>query len=93
MFTLTCSLYILPLQVHGLLHVLDYDHELGPEALQEMEEEEGRILSKLGWKGKGLINATAVAVEDDLPHLITGKAGKFVRLSRPSICYMAESIC
>ena len=93
MFTLTCSLYILPLQVHGLLHVLDYDHELGPEASQEMEEEEGRISSKLGWKGKGLINATAVAVEDGLPQLITGKAGKFVRLSRPSTCYMSKIIC
>lgn len=58
---------------------MDYDHELGPEASRAMEAEEGRILSKLGWKGKGLIHATAVAVEDGLPHLIIGKAGKFVR--------------
>lgn len=44
------------LLVHGLLHVLDYDHELGPEASKEMEEEENRILSALGWKTKGLIH-------------------------------------
>lgn len=46
------------LLVHGLLHVLDYDHELGPEAEKEMEEEENRILSVLGWKVKGLIHAS-----------------------------------
>ncbi|KAG0611083.1 hypothetical protein M758_7G113900 [Ceratodon purpureus] len=47
------------LLVHGLLHVLDYDHELGPEASKEMEEEENRILSALGWKVKGLIHAAS----------------------------------
>ena len=51
-------------QVHGLLHVLDYDHELGPSASQEMEEEENRILNSLGWKGKGLIYAATI--EDGL---------------------------
>lgn len=47
------------LLVHGLLHVLDYDHELGPEASEEMEEEENRILTALGWKSKGLIHASS----------------------------------
>lgn len=59
------------LLVHGLLHVLDYDHELGPEASNEMEEEENRILSALGWKVKGLIHATST-----LAHEADGKAGK-----------------
>lgn len=49
--------------VHGLLHVLDYDHELGPEASKEMEEEENRILSALGWKVKGLIYSSSVACD------------------------------
>jgi rRNA maturation RNase YbeY len=59
------------LLVHGLLHVLDYDHELGPEASEEMEEEENRILSALGWKVKGLIHATS-----SLAHEAEGKVGK-----------------
>ncbi|CAM6095501.1 unnamed protein product [Calypogeia fissa] len=45
------------LLVHGLLHVLGYDHELGPEYSQEMEEKETQILNELGWKGQGLITA------------------------------------
>ena len=53
------------LLVHGLLHVLDYDHELGPEASKEMEEEENRILTALGWKVKGLIHASSFAHEAD----------------------------
>lgn len=47
-----------------MLHVLDYDHELGPSASKEMEEEENRILNSLGWKGKGLISAATI--EDGL---------------------------
>ncbi|KAL4590227.1 hypothetical protein LXL04_003153 [Taraxacum kok-saghyz] len=39
-------------QVHGLLHLFGYDHELSEEAEAEMEEEEERILKNLGWKGK-----------------------------------------
>jgi rRNA maturation RNase YbeY len=45
------------LLVHGLLHVLDYDHELGPEASKEMEDEENRIVAALGWQSKGLIRS------------------------------------
>ena len=36
------------LSVHGLLHLLGYDHEQGPEAEAEMQAEEKRILSILG---------------------------------------------
>ncbi|KAL4575204.1 hypothetical protein LXL04_022046 [Taraxacum kok-saghyz] len=39
-------------QVHGLLHLFGYDHELSEEAEAEMEEEEERLLKNLGWKGK-----------------------------------------
>lgn len=53
------------LMVHGLLHLLGYDHELSEEAEKEMEKEEECILSELGWKGKGLIHSTyEVPVED-----------------------------
>jgi hypothetical protein len=45
------------LQVHGILHLLDYDHEESEEEEAAMAEEEQRILAAMGWKGKGLIEA------------------------------------
>ena len=39
-------------QVHGLLHLLGFDHELGKEAEEEMESEEEQILNTLEWKRK-----------------------------------------
>ncbi|KAL4586274.1 hypothetical protein LXL04_010910 [Taraxacum kok-saghyz] len=39
-------------QVHGLLHLFGYDHELSEEAEAEMDEDEERLLKNLGWKGK-----------------------------------------
>ncbi|XP_044471794.1 endoribonuclease YBEY, chloroplastic-like isoform X2 [Mangifera indica] len=44
------------LMVHGLLHLLGFDHEISREAEAEMEEEES-LLKSLGWKGKGLIQS------------------------------------
>lgn len=45
------------LMVHGLLHLLGFDHEISEEAEEEMEEEEEFLLKSLGWKGKGLIQS------------------------------------
>ncbi|XP_061951857.1 endoribonuclease YBEY, chloroplastic isoform X1 [Populus nigra] len=45
------------LLVHGLLHLLGFDHELSEEAEAEMDKEEGVLLESLGWKGKGLIQS------------------------------------
>ncbi|KAL1552386.1 endoribonuclease YBEY, chloroplastic-like [Salvia divinorum] len=45
------------LMVHGLLHLLGFDHELSDEAKKEMENEEELMLKGLGWKGKGLIHS------------------------------------
>ncbi|XP_074286961.1 endoribonuclease YBEY, chloroplastic isoform X2 [Silene latifolia] len=45
------------LLVHGLLHLLGFDHELSVEAEEEMEKEEETLLKNLGWKGKGLIKS------------------------------------
>ncbi|KAM0896779.1 hypothetical protein ACQ4PT_022993 [Festuca glaucescens] len=45
------------LTVHGLLHLLGFDHELSKEAEEEMEKEEEQILNTLEWKGKGLIRS------------------------------------
>eukprot|EP00216_Chloropicon_sp_CCMP2111_P005782 CAMPEP_0198239700 /NCGR_PEP_ID=MMETSP1446-20131203/5043_1 /TAXON_ID=1461542 ORGANISM="Unidentified sp, Strain CCMP2111" /NCGR_SAMPLE_ID=MMETSP1446 /ASSEMBLY_ACC=CAM_ASM_001112 /LENGTH=552 /DNA_ID=CAMNT_0043922335 /DNA_START=92 /DNA_END=1750 /DNA_ORIENTATION=+ len=44
------------LMVHGLLHLLDYDHERSEEHARVMLEEEERILKKLNWTAsEGLI--------------------------------------
>ncbi len=43
------------LMVHGLLHLLGYDHETDQAELLEMAEAEGRLMAKLGWQGSGLI--------------------------------------
>ncbi|XP_057479974.1 endoribonuclease YBEY, chloroplastic isoform X2 [Actinidia eriantha] len=45
------------LMVHGLLHLLGFDHEISDEAEAEMEKEEELLLKSLGWKGKGLIQS------------------------------------
>lgn len=54
-------------QVHGLLHLLGFDHELSVEAEEEMEKEEEILLTNLGWKGKGLIKSACEAVANDTP--------------------------
>ena len=38
------------LLVHGVLHLLGHDHELGEEQHQSMAGEEREILGALGWK-------------------------------------------
>lgn len=49
--------YFIFLQVHGLLHLLGFDHEISEEAEVEMEREEEILLKSLDWKGKGLIRS------------------------------------
>ncbi|KAA8496386.1 Endoribonuclease YbeY [Porphyridium purpureum] len=43
------------LLVHGLLHLLGYDHELGDAEYEEMAAAEAELLSRLHWPGYGLI--------------------------------------
>ena len=45
------------LLVHGLLHLLGYDHETGREEQEEMAAAEAKLLDGLAWKGQGLIGA------------------------------------
>ncbi|XXG45882.1 hypothetical protein AAC387_Pa02g0847 [Persea americana] len=52
------------LMVHGLLHLLGFDHEISDEAEEEMEKEEELVLKSLGWKGKGLIQSANDVVTD-----------------------------
>lgn len=44
------------LLVHGLLHLVGFDHELGEQQLQDMAQQEAALLSELGWEGSGLIS-------------------------------------
>lgn len=43
------------LLVHGVLHLLGYDHEEDEEEAAEMAAAEQHLLKALGWKGQGLI--------------------------------------
>lgn len=45
------------LLVHGLLHLLGFDHELGPEAAKVMADQEAVLMAQQGWEGQGLIDA------------------------------------
>jgi len=47
------------LMVHGLLHLLGYDHEESDDAHAEMAAAERKLLSRLGWRGEGLIDAAS----------------------------------
>lgn len=53
------------LMVHGLLHLLGFDHEISDEAEAEMEKEEELLLKRLGWQGKGLIQGAYDANTDE----------------------------
>ncbi|KAJ4708127.1 haloacid dehalogenase-like hydrolase family protein [Melia azedarach] len=57
------------LMVHGLLHLLGFDHEISEEAETEMEKEEEFLLKSLGWKGKGLIQSAYDSETNANPHL------------------------
>ncbi|XP_057477400.1 endoribonuclease YBEY, chloroplastic-like isoform X2 [Actinidia eriantha] len=57
------------LMVHGLLHLLGFDHEISDEAEAEMEKEEELLLKSLGWKGKGLIQCAYDAETNASPHM------------------------
>ncbi|KNA07983.1 hypothetical protein SOVF_166790 [Spinacia oleracea] len=57
------------LLVHGLLHLLGFDHELSEEAEAEMELEEELLLKNLGWEGKGLIKSACDAANDGSLHV------------------------
>ena len=41
------------LLVHGILHLLGYDHEDDPSAAAEMQSREEEVLKHLGWENKG----------------------------------------
>lgn len=57
--------WINDIQVHGLLHLLGFDHEISCEAEEEMVIEEEHVLSSLGWKEKGLIKSAYDLIQDE----------------------------
>ena len=52
------------LLLHGLLHLLGWDHELGLADADRMAAAERRLIAELGWQGDGLIGSVGVAVEE-----------------------------
>lgn len=79
------------LVIHGMLHLLGFDHELSDEAEKEMEEEEELLLKSLGWKGKGLIQS-AYDIEktaNPLPEKADDrKKGDGLRFYRPKFSFI-----
>ena len=47
------------LLVHGLLHLLGYDHEAGAAGAAAMERAERLILSRLGWRVRSALDIPA----------------------------------
>ncbi|KFK32536.1 hypothetical protein AALP_AA6G255900 [Arabis alpina] len=79
------------LVIHGLLHLLGFDHEIGEEAEKEMEEEEELLLKSLGWKGKGLIQSAYEIEKIAKPQpetLDDRKKGDGLRFYRPKFSYI-----
>jgi rRNA maturation RNase YbeY len=57
------------LLVHGVLHLLGYDHEIGPEACAAMASRERELMASLGWQGQGLIELADLRdMENDHGH-------------------------
>ena len=50
--------------VHGVLHLLGYDHESGEGEYTEMAEAERKLISRLGWRGQGLIDQTETCAKE-----------------------------
>ncbi|XP_059274970.1 endoribonuclease YBEY, chloroplastic-like [Lycium ferocissimum] len=78
------------LLVHGLLHLLGFDHEISDEAEAEMEKEEELLLKSLGWKGKGLIQSTYDAEAAGSPPLENNDRKKegSLRFYKPKFSYI-----
>lgn len=79
------------LMVHGLLHLLGFDHELSDEAEKEMENEEELMLKGLGWKGKGLIHSAYDAEANGSPSIYPSDDRKRVgslRFYKPKFGYI-----
>ncbi|KZV44523.1 hypothetical protein F511_24940, partial [Dorcoceras hygrometricum] len=79
------------LLVHGLLHLLGFDHELSDEAEEEMVREEEFLLKGLGWKGKGLIQSAGDAGANESPHfdyLDDRKKEGSLRFYKPKFSYI-----
>jgi hypothetical protein len=52
------------LLVHGLLHLLGWDHEIGDAEADRMAAAERRLLAELGWQGDGLIGSVGATAEE-----------------------------
>ncbi|KAJ3686431.1 hypothetical protein LUZ61_015595 [Rhynchospora tenuis] len=83
------------LMVHGLLHLLGFDHEISCEAEKEMVIEEERVLSSLGWREKGLIQSAYDSLQDednfsDLSQEI--KKGSTVKDNKPKLSHILFDI-
>lgn len=59
------------LLLHGVLHLLGQDHELGAAEADAMGAAEQAVMAALGWRGSGLIEAAGGGA--DGPHAPDGE--------------------
>ena len=72
------------LLLHGLLHLLGWDHEPGPAEADSMAAAERQLLAELGWRGDGLVGAATVAeVSDSSPKVAAADGEVSVLPTRP----------
>ncbi|EOY29813.1 Haloacid dehalogenase-like hydrolase family protein isoform 5, partial [Theobroma cacao] len=76
------------LMVHGLLHLLGFDHEISEDAEEEMEKEEEFLLKSLGWKGKGLIQSAYDAENLHMENSNDRKKEGSLRFYKPKFKYI-----
>ena len=69
------------LLVHGLLHLMGFDHETGAQDAQIMRRAESSILSVLGFNGEGLVAMADEREEDS--HSVSNISVPHIEVHRP----------
>ncbi|KAL3144565.1 hypothetical protein ABBQ32_004294 [Trebouxia sp. C0010 RCD-2024] len=68
------------LLLHGLLHLLGHDHELGEEESDLMAQQEQDLLQGLAWKGVGLIGSTEERAHEQEQQGSSASAETYLRM-------------
>ena len=64
------------LLLHGLLHLLGHDHELGDEESESMAQQEQKVMHSLGWKVHYSAHANFCSPESQYQAYLAPHTGK-----------------
>ena len=85
------------LLLHGLLHLLGWDHELGPLEADSMAAAERQLLAELGWQGDGLVGSASAAAAGGEPPAFAadGEVSRHAHapINPASLCVRCLGIC